>query len=129
MDIRAEKEVNTEREIIKKTQRWVVKIGSALITDKGCGLRYNVLDNWVNQISILRDRGIEIVIVSSGAVAEGLTRLGWKNRPNVVHKLQAAAAVGQMGLIQAYEVCFQKYNKHLTYTNLIIFCQNLKQNK
>ena len=112
MDIRAEKEVNTEREIIKKTQRWVVKIGSALITDKGCGLRYNVLDNWVNQISILRDRGIEIVIVSSGAVAEGLTRLGWKNRPNVVHKLQAAAAVGQMGLIQAYEVCFQKYNKH-----------------
>ena len=112
MDIRAEKEVNTEREITKKTQRWVVKIGSALITDKGCGLRYNVLDNWVNQISILRDRGIEIVIVSSGAVAEGLTRLGWKNRPNVVYKLQAAAAVGQMGLIQAYEVCFQKYNKH-----------------
>ena len=112
MDIRAEKEVNTEREKIIKTQRWVIKIGSALITDNGCGLKHNVLDSWVNQISILNDRGIEIVIVSSGAVAEGLTRLGWKNRPNVVHKLQAAAAVGQMGLIQAYEVCFQKYNKH-----------------
>ena len=112
MDIRAEKEVNTEREKIIKTQRWVIKIGSALITDNGCGLKYNVLDSWVNQISILSDRGIEIVIVSSGAVAEGLTRLGWKNRPNVVYKLQAAAAVGQMGLIQAYEVCFQKYNKH-----------------
>ena len=100
--------MNTEREKIIKTQRWVIKIGSALITDNGCGLKYNVLDSWVNQISILSDRGIEIVIVSSGAVAEGLTRLGWKNRPNVVYKLQAAAAIGQMGLIQAYEVCFQK---------------------
>ena len=103
--------MNKERKKIKATRRWVIKIGSALITDNGCGLKHDVLDNWVNQISVLNERGIDIVIVSSGAVAEGLTRLGWKDRPNVVSKLQAAAAVGQMGLIQAYEVCFQKYNK------------------
>ena len=103
--------MNKERKKIKATRRWVIKIGSALITDNGCGLKHDVLDNWVNQISALNERGIDIVIVSSGAVAEGLTRLGWKDRPNIVSKLQAAAAVGQMGLIQAYEVCFQKYNK------------------
>ena len=101
-----------ERKKIKDTQRWVVKIGSALLTDNGCGLKHDLLDNWVCQIAELNKRGIEIVIVSSGAVAEGVSRLGWKTRPNVVHELQAAAAVGQMGLIQAYEVCFQKYNKH-----------------
>ena len=102
--------MSKERETIKSTKRWVIKIGSALITDNGCGLKHDNLDNWVNQISTLRERGIDIVIVSSGAVAEGLTRLNWKNRPNIIHKLQAAAAVGQMGLIQAYETCFQKYN-------------------
>ena len=68
--------MNIEREKIKATRRWVIKIGSALITDNGCGLKHNVLDNWVSQISILNERGIDIVIVSSGAVAEGLTRLG-----------------------------------------------------
>ena len=68
-----------EREKIRETRRWVIKIGSALITDNGCGLKHNLLDNWVNQISVLNDHGIEIVIVSSGAVAEGLTRLGWDN--------------------------------------------------
>ncbi len=103
--------MNKEIEEIKETRRWVIKIGSALITDNGCGLKHDVLDSWVGQISTLTERGIDIVIVSSGAVAEGLTRLGWKDRPNIVSKLQAAAAVGQMGLIQAYEVCFQKYNK------------------
>ncbi len=103
--------MSKERETIKSTKRWVIKIGSALITDNGCGLKHDNLDNWVNQISTLRERGIDVVIVSSGAVAEGLTRLNWKNRPNIIHKLQAAAAVGQMGLIQAYETCFQKYNK------------------
>ncbi len=100
-----------ERQKIKNTRRWVVKIGSALLTDNGCGLKHDLLDNWVSQIAELNKRGIEIVIVSSGAVAEGVSRLGWKSRPNVVHELQAAAAVGQMGLIQAYEVCFQKYQK------------------
>jgi len=104
--------VTEERKKLRDTRRWVVKIGSALLTDNGCGLKHDLLDNWVNQIAELNKRGIEIVIVSSGAVAEGVSRLGWKTRPNVVHELQAAAAVGQMGLIQAYEVCFQKYNKH-----------------
>lgn len=101
-----------ERKKLKETRRWVVKIGSALLTNNGCGLKHDLLDNWVRQIAELNKRGIEIVIVSSGAVAEGVSRLGWKKRPNVIHELQAAAAVGQMGLIQAYEVCFQKYGKH-----------------
>ncbi|MEM6998899.1 MAG: glutamate 5-kinase, partial [Pseudomonadota bacterium] len=101
-----------ERQKIKNTRRWVVKIGSALLTDNGCGLKHERLDGWIQQIVELNKRGVEIVIVSSGAVAEGVSRLGWKNRPNVVNELQAAAAVGQMGLIQAYEVCFQNYNKH-----------------
>jgi glutamate 5-kinase len=104
--------VSDERRKLKNTRRWVVKIGSALLTDNGCGLKHELLDNWVKQIVALNERGIEIVIVSSGAVAEGVARLGWKSRPNIIHELQAAAAVGQMGLIQAYEVCFQKYGKH-----------------
>jgi glutamate 5-kinase len=104
--------VSDDRKKLKDTRRWVVKIGSALLTDNGCGLKHELLDNWVKQIVALNDRGIEIVIVSSGAVAEGVARLGWKTRPNIIHELQAAAAVGQMGLIQAYEVCFQKYGKH-----------------
>lgn len=101
-----------ERQKIKKTRRWVVKIGSALLTNKGCGLKHELLDNWVGQIAELNKQGIDIVLVSSGAVAEGVSRLGWNQRPKVIHELQAAAAVGQMGLIQAYEVCFQKYDKH-----------------
>ena len=104
--------MSDERTKLRDTRRWVVKIGSALLTDNGCGLKHDLLDNWVSQIAVLNKRGIEIVIVSSGAVAEGISRLGWKSRPNVVHELQAAAAVGQMGLIQAYEACFQKYDKH-----------------
>ena len=104
--------MSDERAKLRDTRRWVVKIGSALLTDNGCGLKHDLLDNWVSQIAMLNERGIEIVIVSSGAVAEGVSRLGWKSRPNVVHELQAAAAVGQMGLIQAYEACFQKYDKH-----------------
>ena len=101
-----------ERQKITNTRRWVVKIGSALLTNNGCGLKHELLDIWVSQIAELNKQGIEIVLVSSGAVAEGVSRLGWKQRPQVVHELQAAAAVGQMGLIQAYEVCFQKYDKH-----------------
>lgn len=101
-----------ERQKIRNTRRWVVKIGSALLTNNGCGLKHELLDTWVSQIAELNKQGIEIVLVSSGAVAEGVSRLGWKQRPQVIHELQAAAAVGQMGLIQAYEVCFQKYDKH-----------------
>jgi glutamate 5-kinase len=104
--------VSNKRSKLKDMRRWVVKIGSALLTDNGCGLKHDLLDNWVSQIVELNKKGIEVVLVSSGAVAEGVSRLGWKARPNVIHELQAAAAVGQMGLIQAYEVCFQKYDKH-----------------
>lgn len=103
--------MSEDRKNIKASRRWVVKIGSALLTDNGCGLKHELLNIWVKQIATLSESGIEIIIVSSGAVAEGVTRLGWKKRPTTVHHLQAAAAVGQMGLIQAYETCFQQYGK------------------
>lgn len=88
----------------------MVKIGSALLTNDGRGLCVEGLDAWVAQIAALRADGREVVLVSSGAVAEGMTRLGWKERPDDLHKLQAAAAVGQMGLIQAYEQRFRTHN-------------------
>jgi glutamate 5-kinase len=101
-----------KRARLKDARRWVIKLGSSLLTNNGCGLRAESLQNWVNQIMELRKQGSEVVIVSSGAVAEGVTRLGWKRRPHTIHELQAAAAVGQMGLVQAYETCFQKFNVH-----------------
>ncbi len=101
--------MTSSRKKLKQAKRWVVKLGSALLTDRGCGLKHELLDNWIRQIAELNNNGIETVIVSSGAVAEGISRLKWKKRPTSVHKLQAAAAVGQMGLIQAYETGFQKY--------------------
>ena len=96
----------------KQPQRWVIKIGSALLTQDGAGLDLSNISNWVEQIAALLEQGIEVVLVSSGAVAEGMCRLGWKQRPNAIHELQAAAAVGQMGLIQAYESCFAKHGRH-----------------
>ena len=93
-------------------QRWVIKIGSALLTNDGKGLDVALMQSWVDRMVMLRQRGIEVVIVSSGAVAEGMTRLGWARRPDSVHELQAAAAVGQMGLVQAWESCFQRHNLH-----------------
>jgi glutamate 5-kinase len=93
-------------------RRWVIKIGSSLLTNDGQGLAAEALDGWVAQIAALRHEGREILLVSSGAVAEGMTRLGWKKRPNALHELQAAAAVGQMGLVQAYESRFQKFGLH-----------------
>lgn len=100
------------RSKLKDARRWVVKIGSSLLTNDGLGLKADTLALWVNQISMLRQRGKDVVLVSSGAVAEGVVRLGWNRRPHAVHELQAAAAVGQMGLIQAYESCFQKHGTH-----------------
>jgi len=97
------------RQKLRAARRWVVKLGSALLTDQGCGLKLESMAVWVAQIVQLKQRGIDVVIVSSGAVAEGVSRLGWDKRPSALHELQAAAAVGQMGLIQAYEVSFQKY--------------------
>ncbi len=93
-------------------RRWVIKIGSALLTNEGQGLDYTAIDGWVEQMAALRASGCEVVLVSSGAVAEGMTRLGWTTRPHALHDLQAAAATGQMGLIQAYESRFQKFDLH-----------------
>jgi glutamate 5-kinase len=100
------------RQELLASRRWVVKIGSALLTNDGKGLNAAGIADWVTQIVELRNRGIEVVLVSSGAVAEGMTRLGWKVRPHALHELQAAAAVGQMGLVQAYESQFQRYGLH-----------------
>lgn len=92
--------------------RWVIKIGSALLTNDGRGLDRDLMQVWVDRMVALRERGIDVMVVSSGAVAEGMTRLGWARRPDSVHQLQAAAAVGQMGLVQAWESCFQKHRLH-----------------
>ena len=102
----------TSRESIKTAKRWVIKIGSALLTDDGKGLDSAAIASWAAQMVELRARGVELVLVSSGAVAEGMTRLGWSERPHSLHDLQAAAAVGQMGLVQAYESAFQRYGLH-----------------
>ncbi len=91
---------------------WVIKIGSSLLTADGVGLAQELVSGWVDEISILRRRGYRIVIVSSGAVAEGMRRLGFKSRPHQIHLLQAAAAVGQMGLVQMYESCFERHGLH-----------------
>ncbi len=100
------------RNKIPSTQRWVVKIGSALLTADGKGLARERLSAWVEQMAAWVLSGKEVVLVSSGAVAEGMSRMGWDVRPKNLHELQAAAAIGQMGLVQAYETCFQKHGLH-----------------
>lgn len=97
------------REAVKQLKRWVVKIGSALLTDDGKGLNQAAMQQWIEQMVALRSQDVEVVIVSSGSVAEGIKRLGWSKRPTEINQLQAAAAVGQMGLIQAYESAFSKH--------------------
>ncbi|CBL43904.1 Glutamate 5-kinase [gamma proteobacterium HdN1] len=104
----------TKKSVVQRSdlgacRRWVVKIGSALLTDNGRGLDRAAINGWVEQIAWLRAQGVEVVLVSSGAVAEGMCRLGWKTRPHAVHELQAAAAVGQMGLVQTWESLFQQH--------------------
>ena len=94
------------------TRRWVIKIGSALLTGNGAGLNREILAPWVEQMSVLRREGADLVLVSSGAVAEGMARMGWPRRPKTLHGLQAAAAIGQMGLIRAYEDCFHRRGLH-----------------
>ncbi len=90
----------------------VVKIGSTLITDHGKGLNKALLCAWADQIATLHSQGHSVVLVSSGAIAEGVSRMGMAQRPTTLHELQAAAAVGQTGLIQSYETCFQKHSLH-----------------
>ena len=97
------------RDALKRARRVVVKIGSALLTNDGRGLDEAAIGGWVDQIAALHRRGIEVVLVSSGAVAAGMLRLGWQARPSAVHELQAAAAVGQNGLTECYETHFARH--------------------
>lgn len=95
---------------IATAQRVVVKVGSSLVTNDGRGLDLKALGRWAAEIAALSRQGKQVVLVSSGAIAEGVARLGWPKRPSAVHELQAAAAVGQMGLVEAYERCFKAHN-------------------
>jgi len=104
--------------------RTVVKVGSSLVTNDGQGLDREAISRWASQVAALRASGKQVLLVSSGAIAEGMQRLGWLRRPQEVHELQAAAAVGQMGLAQAYESCFGALGVHtaqvlLTHADLV----------
>jgi glutamate 5-kinase len=90
-------------EVLKNAKRIVVKVGSSLVTDEGRGVDAEAVGHWCRQMAALAAQGREVVMVSSGAIAEGMKRLGWTSRPKEIHELQAAAAVGQMGLAQIYE--------------------------
>jgi len=89
--------------ILRNAKRIVVKVGSSLVTDEGRGLDAEAIGQWCEQLAALVKDGREVIMVSSGAIAEGMKRLGWTTRPKAIHELQAAAAVGQMGLAQVYE--------------------------
>ncbi len=95
---------------INQTKRIVVKVGSSLVTNNGEGLDHAAIGMWAEQMAVLLKAGHEVLMVSSGAIAEGMQRLGWAKRPQEIHQLQAAAAVGQMGLVQVYETCFARFN-------------------
>ena len=98
-----------EQSALKNARRVVVKVGSALLTNDGRGLDRQMIENLASQICSLVHDGKEVVFVSSGAIAEGVLRLGWSKRPERICELQAAAAVGQMGLVQAYETAFSAH--------------------
>jgi len=95
--------------VVAAATRLVAKVGSSLVTNEGRGLDRPAIAHWAAQIAALRAQGKQVVLVSSGAVAEGMARLGWARRPVLMHELQAAAAVGQMGLAQAYEAAFAEH--------------------
>ena len=97
---------------LASARRLVVKVGSALVTNNGAGLDLAAIAGWARQIAALRSAGKEVVLVSSGAIACGMQRLGWNKRPKSVHELQAAAAVGQMGLAQVYDSAFLEHGLH-----------------
>lgn len=112
------------KSLLQNSKAFVVKVGSSLVTKEGEGLDRAAIKGWAAQISELVKQGKKIVLVSSGAVAEGMQRLKWTERPVEVHELQAAAAVGQMGLIQTYESCFSEHGLHtaqvlLTHEDLV----------
>ena len=94
---------------VVRGRRLVVKVGSTLVTDEGRGVDHGAVAHWAEEIAALKQTGREVALVSSGAIAEGMRRLGWAKRPAAMHALQAAAAVGQMGLVQAYEGAFSRF--------------------
>jgi glutamate 5-kinase len=98
--------------LLQGAKRVVIKIGSSLLTNEGKGLDQAAIAQWADQIAALKRMGMEVVLVSSGAIAEGMQRLGWTRRPHALHDLQAAAAVGQMGLVQVYERSFHAHGIH-----------------
>jgi glutamate 5-kinase len=102
-------EAHEERQRLRSLERWVVKIGSSLLTAAGQGIDRESIQRWAGEIANLVAQGCEVVLVTSGAIAEGCSRLGFRERPKAIHELQAAAAVGQMGLIEAYESAFQRH--------------------
>jgi len=102
--------MSASRDKLRHTRRWVIKVGSSLVTAKGQGLDHEAIRDWCAQIAALRADGVQVVLVSSGAVAEGVARLGLVKRPTALHDLQAAAAVGQMGLVRAYEAAFNTHD-------------------
>jgi glutamate 5-kinase len=95
--------------LLRDARRIVVKVGSSLVTNQGRGVDHEAVVRWAGEIAELAKQGREVVLVSSGAIAEGMQRLGWTTRPRAIHELQAAAAVGQMGLVQAYEAAFGRF--------------------
>ena len=100
------------RSTVVRARRLVVKVGSSLVTNEGRGVDHAAVGRWAEEIAGLKQGGKDVVLVSSGAIAEGMRRLGWKKRPAAMHALQAAAAVGQMGLVQAYEAAFSRFGLH-----------------
>ncbi len=97
------------KSVIQKATRIIIKVGSSLVTNDGRGLDHAAIARWAAQIAGLRALGKEVVLVSSGAIAEGMLRLGFERRPTDIHQLQACAAVGQMGLVQIYETSFRAH--------------------
>ncbi|HYW03935.1 MAG TPA: glutamate 5-kinase [Gammaproteobacteria bacterium] len=118
-----ERDETRERQRYGGSRRWVIKLGSSLLTNDGSGLDEDRIGTWVDQIAALRGQGRDVVLVSSGAVAAGMVTLGWKRRPRALQEQQAAAAVGQMRLVQTWESCFERHGMHtaqvlLTYADL-----------
>ncbi|MGE0861504.1 MAG: glutamate 5-kinase [Gammaproteobacteria bacterium] len=99
------------RDEVARARRWVVKIGSALATNEGVGLNLLAIEGWAEQMVELQAAGRQVAVVTSGAVAEGAARLGWKQRPHGLPELQAAAAIGQMGLVRGWDQAYEKFGR------------------
>jgi glutamate 5-kinase len=108
----ADAELGSGAGVLSSARRIVVKVGSSLVTNEGRGVDALAIGNWSRQLAALAAMGREVVMVSSGAIAEGMKRLGWAQRPKELHELQAAAAVGQMGLVQMYEQRLSEHGMH-----------------